>query len=165
MPQRPIRTTAKDFPRLLRRRLEEDTRLVERAALDAAARGVHEAVRRTDELGLVDRGQYRMSWKFRRITRGAEIANDVFYAGVLEWGSRPHRVPFAAILGWVQRKLVGNGQVSANAAHAVAIGIQQAIMVRGTKPYGVLRTVSKKLGPWFRDAAVRELRKKARAGR
>jgi hypothetical protein len=164
--QRPIPTTAKDFPRMLRQRLEADTKLLEAAALETANRGVHEAVRLTDSLDLVDQAQYKNSWKAAPIAKGATLANDAPHAATIEYGRRPNRPgpPLAPIREWVRRKLVGNGEVAEEDAEHVAFLIRLSIHRKGSPPHFVLRSVVKQLGPWFREAAVQALRRRARQG-
>jgi hypothetical protein len=158
-----VRVTAKDFPRVLRARLAKDTEVVRRAAIEVTARGVAEAVAETDRQGLVDQSQYRQSWKFYPLLNGSELRNDAPYAGVIEYGRRKGRPgpPFKPIYEWVIRKLVGTGEVAPDEAIQVAWAIRAHIHANGSKPRFVLRAVVKKMGPWFREAAIRQLRRKA----
>lgn len=166
MPGKEIHIPASKFLAAIRQRLEEDTKLVELAALDTAARGVAKAVEKTDELGLVDQSHYRLGWKFHGIVGGALMGNDTPHSAVIEHGRRPGAPgpPYRAILEWVQRKLVGNGQVRPEDAKEVAWAIQRAIHLRGQAPKKVLFNIQRSFGRWLVDAAVRQLRRKAGHG-
>ena len=158
----PITVTAAQFPAAIRERLRQDTELVERIAYEVAQRGIAEAVKQTDAASAVDQSLYKLSWTAARIPRGAEMGNSAPYAPTIEYGRRPGRPgpPLAPILGWVERKLVRGGAVPPGAAYPVAVAIREHIHRRGTKPRRVLGKTVAMVGPWFREAAVRELRRK-----
>jgi len=154
---------AKDFARWLQARIAADTEIVRLSALEACAQGEALAVKRTNEVGAVDQGQFRLAWNHRARRDGAELRNDAPYAAVIERGRRPGRPgpPLAPIFAWVNRKLVPNGQVDPKAAFAVAMGIKRAIHIRGTKPRWILRDTMRLIKPAFQREAVRRLRAKA----
>jgi len=159
-----IVTTARRLPSLLRQRLAGDTALLRRVAYETCLRGEAWAVRRTDELGLVDNGTpgFKGSWKSEPITNGAELRNDVLYAGVLEYGRRANRPgpPLEPILEWVQRKLVANGEVAAKDAESVARAVRWSIHHKGTKPRFVLRDTVAQMRVWFPVEAVRQIKRR-----
>lgn len=158
MPEQIITTPAK-FPKLLKERLQRDLGLLRRATLEAAMRGVGEAVRATDDRGLVHLGYYKLSWKANSIPQGAELRNDAPYAGVIEWGRRPGRPgpPLEPIREWVARNLVANGVVKPQDAERVAFAIRRAIHVRGTPPRFVLRGLLPRLRDFLLSATRRQL--------
>lgn len=161
------RILAKDFSRALRRRLNLDTEIVKRAALETVARGEADAVTTTKADGLVDQGQYLASWKHAPIREGAELRNDSPHASTIEWGRRPGRPgpPYEPILRWVERKLVGNGTLEPNRAAGIAWVIRNKIHREGSPPHNILRTTFEKMKPWFLQAAERELRRNTARGR
>jgi hypothetical protein len=152
-----ITLRVEDFERVLRERVASDLRIAERAAADAAMRGVARAVQRTNELGLVDMGAYKSGWK----AEGATLRNDAPYAGVIEYGRRPGRPgpPLAPIREWVLRKLVPEGAVAPEDAEGAARAIRDAIHVRGTPPKYVLRDLIPHLRADFVAAILARLRK------
>jgi hypothetical protein len=158
----PIVVTAAQFPAAIRERLRQDTALVERIALEVAQRGIADAVKGTDEAKAVDQSFYKLSWSARPIARGAILENTAPYAAILEYGRRPGRPgpPLSPILGWVERKLVRGGTLPASAAYPVAVAIREHIHRRGTKPRRILAKTVARVGPWFLEASVRELRRK-----
>ncbi len=99
--------TAKQLRKLLKKRFKQDREILLAAALEACQRGVAEAVRLTNEAGVVDRGFYKRGFRAKRLSNGAEMVNAVPHAGVIEFGRRPGRPgpPLAPILAWVRRKM------------------------------------------------------------
>ena len=154
-----VQVKAKDLSRILRKRLRQDIRLLERAALDTAKRGETNAVLLTDQHDAVDRDTFKNSWDTDRISGGAELRNDAPYAGIIEYGRRPGRPgpPLQPILDWVNRKLVPNGVVEPDEAEEAAKRIRDHIHIHGTKPRGILRETFEEMKIWFRQAARREL--------
>jgi hypothetical protein len=83
------------------RALQEE---IEAAGRQGAFRAALRGVRVVAEDTPVDEGVARAGWQVQRTPDGAELFNDVPYAGILEAGSRPHRPPLRPILEWVVRK-------------------------------------------------------------
>jgi hypothetical protein len=152
--------TAKEFPAVLRQRLEHDTALLRAAALDTAARVEAEAVSLTEVADKVDQGHYKNAWTHRALPNGAEVSNDSPHAAVIEHGRRPGRPgpPYAPILEWVERKLVGNGEVAPEDAKGVAYAIRQKIHDEGSEPHKILKRAMTNASRWWREAAVRLVR-------
>lgn len=152
---------ASEFTAVIAARLRADTARLELVALEVAQRSVAEAVKATDAADAVDQGLYKLSWSARRAPRGAVLGNSAPYAPALEYGRRPGRPgpPLAPILAWVTRKLVANGRVAEADAYGAALAIRNSIHFRGTPPRRILLRVVQQMGPWFREAAVRELRR------
>lgn len=151
--------TPEQFGPELRARFKRDRARLVIAARDAAARGEAAAVRETDAQGLVHLGHYKLAWRARPLHNGAELRNDVPYAGVIEYGRRPGRPgpPLAPILEWVERKLVANGEVEMGDAEWVARLIRNHIHIHGTPPRFVLRTVYQLIRKRYLPDAVRRL--------
>ena len=153
-----IKVRPGDLARVLRERLKSDAGLVRRASLDAAHFGVAMAVKRTNEVGAVDSGHFKRSWKVDRDSRGASVLNDAPYASNIEFGRLPGSPPpFAPILQWVMRKL----DVEPEAAYDVAKAIQMSIGRRGIPPKFILRSIRPALGKQF----LKEIMKRLNAGR
>lgn len=102
-----IRISINDAPKELRRLARkipfEGLKVMRRAARRSESLMVH----RTDTAipyPAVDRGIYREAWTVENIPTGAILFNPAPHAPIIEFGSRPHRAPFNAILEWVLRK-------------------------------------------------------------
>lgn len=143
------------FARVLGERVQRDQKIAHLAALEAAQRAVTRAVQRTDQLGLVDQGLYKLSWK----AEGTVVRNDAPYAAVIEHGRRPGRPgpPLAPIREWVARKLVAEGKVEPAEVEGVAIAIREAIHRRGTPPRKVLGDLIPRMRADYVEAIVRYL--------
>ena len=116
----------------------------------------------------VDRGVYKRSFHAEDIDDGCAFYNDAPYAGVLELGRRPGKMPPVAILAeWVIRKgLVGKrkaGKAGASqlaAARGIAFAIAAAMKKRGWPtaprlPFGIIGRTVKRLGPLVAEAVKR----------
>lgn len=170
MAERHIR--ANRFSDELVRRLKADTNVLRAAALDTAERAEAEAVRDTDATGLVDLGQFKLSWVHTRVLDGAQIGNTSPHSAALEHGRRPGRPgpPFAPIREWVARKLVPNGVILSPTGGApteadidqAAWAIRNAIHTRGSRPHLILKGLEPRIRRWFRQEALRRLRDKSR---
>lgn len=155
-----VEIPASRFAEFIRERLQRDTDLVRKVALETALRGEAAAVAQTNKVGAVDMGHFKNAWSHRRIPKGAELGNSAPYADVIEHGRRPGRPgpPLAPIEEWVERKLVPNGLVEAKDAKSVAYAIRRSIHIKGTKPRLILTGLMPKLREWFLLEAVRRLR-------
>jgi len=149
----------------LRRALKGFEEAVIDAAVETVARGEGLAVAKTNKLDAVDQGVYKNSWKHRRIVDGGELRNDTPYAAVIEWGRRPNRPgpPFDPIFEWVQRKLVGRGEVAPEDADATASMIAAHIHHHGTKPRFILRDTFLVMRKRFPKEIRRQLKRRRRA--
>lgn len=154
--------TAKQFPGIIQKRLKADVALLQRAALGAVKHGEAQAVILTTQRGLVDRGTFRRGWESGRTEDGAYLRNDAPYSGTIEHGRRPGAPgpPFEPILEWVERKLVGNGELEPEEAYHVAWAIRNAIHHNGTPPSFILRDVTDLIAGYFRAEAMRLLKRK-----
>jgi hypothetical protein len=97
-------------------------------------------------------GNYRRSWKvLKRTEKSIEVGSDIPYAGVIEYGSRPHFPPMDAMILWSMRKF----GLDAKAAKQTAFAVSRAIANKGTKP----RYINKGSQPAFQkilNQSVRE---------
>lgn len=156
--------TAEQWGKVLQDRINADTELLSKAALGAVLRGVAEASKMTVKEGLVDRGSFLKAWEAGQDGRDAYLRNSAPYAGVLEYGRRPGAPgpPFEPILEWVERKLVGNGEIEPEEAVDIAWAIRNKIHHDGSPPHFILRDVSGKLRGYLRKEALRLLRRKTK---
>lgn len=82
----------------------------EKACRRAARMGigiVQNTINETEPYVPVDTGQYRRAWTVEDIPGGADLFNPTMYAPVIEYGSRPHWVPFHILFEWALRKTRG----------------------------------------------------------
>lgn len=114
-------------------------------------------VKRTDELGVTDRGQLKNSWKAEKTEDGAIVFTDCPYAGIIELGARPHPVSVegqAAIAEWAVRKL----GVDPKEAKSVAFLISRKIAREGQKPKYLVQGVIGKATQYYREELERILK-------
>jgi hypothetical protein len=151
-----------DVEPALRAVLAKLHRAVVDAAVETVAYGEAKAVALTNKEDLVDQGIYKNSWQHRRRHDGGELRNDTPYAAVIEWGRRPKRPgpPFDPIFEWVQRKLVGRGEVAPEDAVATASMIAASIHHKGTKPRFVLRDTVRIMRKRFPKEIRRQIRRR-----
>lgn len=116
-----------DLPREIRKGEARFAKAMSRGLRMGAERGRGIMVRRTP----MDLGQLRASWKVKATELVAELLNDAPTAGLVELGSRPHKVSaegWQAIYEWVRRhpELYGQKhartQVSATLTQLAALG-------------------------------------------
>jgi hypothetical protein len=145
------RITFRDLPQALKEATRHIREQVEAAALDTVSYGAQHAVALTNDKGLVDTGYYKEHWQFAPIPGGGELRNDAPYAAPIEYGRRPGRPgpPLAPILEWVERKLVGNGDVDPGDALDVALRIRSKIHKHGTPPKHVMLETFQEMREYF----------------
>lgn len=136
-----IEVTPRNFERTIRAKLRRDRREFIKAANEAVAIGLAHAVATTDRLGVVDRAIYKLAFRTRKLTDGAELRNDAPHAPIIEYGRRPGAAgpPLEPIRAWVVRKLVPAGAVEPDDVDSAAFAIRQAIHDRGLPPHGIFR--------------------------
>lgn len=130
-----IRITAAEWGPRIAKQLSAVHQGALRAAMNAAEFGKAKSIHETGAQKVVDRGLFKNSWDAKPLPDGAEIRNACPYAAPLEVGSRPHHVPFQALLAWAIRKF------GAENAARVAKGVQRKIARLGTKPRFIARGV------------------------
>jgi len=110
------------------------------AALRGMHRGALESIailqRRTSDVGAVNTGQLKRSWKSQMFADGVAIYNVAPYSGVVEYGRRvgAQQPPSDVIAKWAQRKL----GVSAKEAKGLGFVIARSIKKRGIKGRPIL---------------------------
>lgn len=164
----PVRTvTADQLSAELKAHQEEQFEAGRRGAFRAALRGVRIVAENTP----VDEGIARAGWQAQLTQDGAELFNDVPYAGVLEAGSRPHRPPLRPILEWVVRKFgldLSNDQGARRSFEdlgdvpsetmAIAMAVVNKIAREGTKPHWMVKNSLPKLREMLKEEVEGQLR-------
>ncbi len=91
----------------------------------------------------VDTGLYAQSWDMTYDEKSAVLGNYAPYAGVIEHGARPHKVPIGPLLAWAKR-VTGSGSQPPDydkQVWALAIGVQKKIMEKGQAPHHILENM------------------------
>jgi len=123
--------------------------------------------RRIKPFAPVDTEKFLEGWKYSMVYNGIVIYNDAPYAGAIEFGVAPGRIPspysrdgksprpFRRLVEWTSKK-IGEGYVrhrgSDRSAYAIAVKIQQNLHNRGLKGRRVLTHPSR------RNELIRSLR-------
>lgn len=125
---------------------------IRRGARLAAHRGRSHLVSETDRKGIVDRGQYRNSFRVLPESGNtmATLVNDSPMAGVIEMGARPHKVSkegLEAIAAWVRRKLTiasGPARVVTSKSGKTR-GVHPKIRITKDEAMGIARAIASKI--------------------
>lgn len=146
-----VRISASKLPDVLQERFagnyQKLVKLMQEAAMLGTQR-IADSIEATKPYIPVDTGAYAASVHVERHPKGADVFNDAPYAGIIEYGSRPHWPPFAPLFMWAQRKLRGKGMLEGvvkrkgekkrdmvlREAARWARAVQRAIAKRGTAP-------------------------------
>lgn len=158
----PIERLSEGLAWLIRQQLLADQETLRSKIVPAVAHAVlAKALQGTNKVGAVHLGAFKLGWRVDEAPNGADVVNDVLYAGVIELGRRPGRPgpPLEPILEWVRRKLLKNnpGALTSGMKKKVrltperrealtkglAIAIQRSIHKKGTKPRFILRDAIK----------------------
>ena len=158
----PIGNVGEAIRRLVAEQLKLDAVTLRERVLPEVAHGVlAKAIMGTDKAKAVHLGAFKLGWAVKLTPEGADVVNDVLYAGVIELGRRPGRPgpPLAPILEWVRRKVLKSdpgmltrGRKSKRAMtpkqreaklKSIAIAIRNSIHKKGTKPRFILRAALK----------------------
>lgn len=114
--------------------------------------------RRIRPFAPVDTEKFVNGWKYSMIYNGIVIYNDTKYAGAIEFGVAPGRIPtpyrpgqsprpFRRLVEWT-RKRMGEGYIrirgESKSAYAIATKIQQNLHNRGLKPRKVMTHPARK---------------------
>lgn len=104
----PIGQLAEGLAWLVRQQLILDAEATRTKVLPEVAHAVlAKALQGTNKAGAVHLGAFKLGWRVAETADGADVVNDVLYAGVIELGRRPGRPgpPLEPIVEWVRRKL------------------------------------------------------------
>lgn len=139
----------------------ERSRVLAIHALQRAAYAfMAEAVRQIGEVKPyqpVDTGELRRGYRVTLQPDGASVENIAPHAAFMEFGTRPHWAPLAALEAWAERKLRGqirNRAARQSPARTFARAVQRKIAKHGTAARGFHAAASQKLP----EIVERELR-------
>lgn len=120
---------------IVERQLRADVHRAHVWAVKVMARLEKEAIRIAKERDHVDTQAYIRGFEVKPTSDGAELLNDVPYAGHLEVGLEPGTFPNREKLhGWVMRKLVARGTIAPDEADRVTDAIRLKIHRVGLPP-------------------------------
>lgn len=147
--------TVRSFAKYLKKEMPDATRdAAVRALQRTGDRVVVKAVEYVEKKNRVDTGLFRSAFRKEDVDDGCDVINDAPYAAPLEFGSRPHMPPVAAIEEWVMRK----GYASGKDAKSMAWAIAKRISKKGTKPGWFLRNAIRTSKKFFLDAVREEMK-------
>lgn len=107
-----------------------------KAVLSGIARSIPDLVAASP----VDTGAYAASWGFTADEHSAFVGNYAPYAGVIEYGARPHWVPIGPLLAWAKRVTQSSSQPPDydSKVWALAKHVQNKIAVQGQAPKHIM---------------------------
>lgn len=120
-----LRRLAREFPKAVEAGMRECAMLV-------GGQFVQDAIASSSPYLPVDRGQYKASFRTRRIAGGARVYNLSPQAVWIERGRRPGPVPLAPILAWVRRKGLADGPMG-SAVRKGAYGMKRSVLASKKK--------------------------------
>lgn len=154
----------KDWPAYVTKLGDRARTALQRGLVSGAQRCIPLMQKRTEQAppasdggrpGAFNTGNYRRHWKVKNVPRGVAVYNDAGYAGVIDGGRRPGRMPnLGAIEAWAKRRL----GLSDKEAKKAAFPIARAIKKRGLKPRQVLSGATQQLADVIQQEVMRELK-------
>lgn len=123
---------AKELGNLTPKQLAEGKRIIS----SCVVRAIPDLVKASP----VDTGLYAQSWGFEIAEEQAILGNYAPYAGIIEYGARPHTPPLKPLLAWAKRVL-GDGSQPPDYSPEVwrlALGVQKKIAAQGSPPKHIL---------------------------
>jgi len=91
----------------------------------------------------VDTGMYAASWAMTALENSVILGNYAPYAGIIEYGARPHRPPLGPLLNWAKRVLGSNSQPPdfEPKVWALAKAVQNKIAAVGQQPKHIMENM------------------------
>jgi hypothetical protein len=88
----------------------------------------------------VDTGAYAASWDMTVLEKSVLLGNYAPYAGVIEYGSRPHTMPIGPLLSWAKRVTGSSSQPPNYEAKVWALAkyVQKKIADKGQEPKHIM---------------------------
>jgi hypothetical protein len=88
----------------------------------------------------VDTGLYAASWDMTVMEQSVLLGNYAPYAGVIEYGARPHQMPIGPLLAWAKRVTGSSSQPPDYDSHvwALAKAVQAKIAREGQQPKHIM---------------------------
>lgn len=113
----------------------------------AVVRGVARSLPDLIAASPVDTGLYAASWMFTETENSVILGNYAPYAGIIEYGARPHAVPIKPLLAWAKRVLQSDSQPPnyESKVWALAKSVQQKIMKFGQQPRHIMEDAIPKI--------------------
>ncbi len=126
----------KDFSKELQKFSNKSIEQKKRATILGIQRSIPDLVAASP----VDTGHYAESWEMKVTETSAILGNYAPYAGIIEYGARPHMVPIAPLLAWAKRVLKNPSQPPDydNEVWKLARGVQKKIAEHGQAPKHVM---------------------------
>ena len=87
------------------------------------------------------------------------VGTEKKYQWHYEYGSRPHKPPFRAILDWVRLKNKWYGEVGERRAYPIAKTVVRTIEMKGTKPHPFIRPAYETVREKFSSIVDKHLKK------
>lgn len=109
--------------------------------------GIQRSIPMLVAMSPVDTGHYAESWDMTETETSAILGNYAPYAGVIEWGARPHKPPIGPLLVWAKRVTGSSSQPPDYDSHvwALAISVQKKIEAEGQAPRHILENAIPKI--------------------
>jgi len=114
----------------------------------AVVRGIAKSMPDLVAASPVDTGLYAQSWDMSIQEQSVIIGNYAPYAGVIEFGARPHKTPIGPLLAWAKRVLGDKSQPeSGYSKHvwALALHVQKKIEAEGQLPKHIMEKMIPKI--------------------
>lgn len=95
----------------------------------------------------VDTGLYANSWSFTAHETSVIVGNSAPYAGIIEYGARPHTPPIGPLLSWAKRVLQSSSQPPnyESKVWALAKSVQAKIAANGQQPRHIMENMIPKI--------------------
>lgn len=104
----------------------------------------------------LDTGLYLKSWKVTSTELGAILHNDSPYAGIIEWGARPHIPPVKPLCVWIGRRLHGSPELGRKALKFVGMAKRVRAQRKGQKSGRTEGNVPPEIAIAFAAVAIQE---------
>lgn len=130
------RVELKDFSNVLKKFASLSLEKKRKAVVSGVARSIPDLIAASP----VDTGLYAASWDFLETETSVILGNYAPYAGVIEFGARPHTPPIAPLLAWAKRVTQSPSQPPDYDSHvwALARAVQKKIAMYGQEPRHIL---------------------------
>lgn len=114
-----------------------------KAVISGIARSIPDLVANSP----VDTGLYAASWGMTVLEKSVIVGNYSPYAGVIEYGARPHTPPIGPLLAWAKRVTGSNSQPPDYDSHvwAIAKAVQKKIAEHGQAPRHIMENMIPKI--------------------
>lgn len=135
----------KDFAKEIGKWSENSVKELKQATIKGIARSIPDLVAASP----VDTGLYAQSWDFTEEEYGALLGNYAPYAGIIEYGARPHVPPIGPLLAWAKRVKGQGGKVDTGQREtdytpevwALAKAVQKKISEKGQQPRHIMENM------------------------